>query len=1062
MKPFLSKYLLLILLFATTSLLSFSQTITWSKTAGPYGGTIGDIIVHPTNFTVYALSGSNNNGGSIYRSSDNGNTWVEHKPIVFSNDLGSIRDIEMLADGTLFALAYNNVYKSLDDGVIWTKVNTTSGSASTGFDSGYEIAKNNFSGTIYVSGYDFGNSKRTIFRSSNGGSTFSKGYAHFFSELKQIVVTTTGDVYALSGTQLYKSVDDGTTFNTVAAPDATSVISLAAKSNGNELVLVTNGSATYNLVSPFTTWNPVTETGITNNTSYGSSALIAYSQDNSTMFLMDNQNNKFYSRTASSWNAGSTTFVTSSGENAICFTAKDNSTLYIGTNDIGIYKSINGGGGWIEANTGIESSSFNSIVVADDNSVINAGQRAYRSTDQGTSWIRIPEVVQSGYYAFKATTGSPKPIVLLGSNGQASFISVNSGSSWSPIAATPNASKFVSADGNKIVGYNNSQFFFTSNQGTSWSAAIPVTGTGWPSGSFSMYNVTVDQNSVIYCYMYDAGYKFFKVVLNSTTTPTAGTATQIALATIGVTGVNAIGYMNNKVYVTGYNNSNDILSSTSNAGALWTPITTTFYAYRIDSDPINNYLFLTQSNNSSYTVQLSRDGGSTFSASSLGTSSNNSNVYGYALNSSGVAFAGVSNSSVFTTTNTIVIPAAPTSLVNSGMGTDRLNLRWIDNATNETRFVIEKFNGTSYDSISYQNSNSTTGAKVYREITGLQPNTSYTFRVYAKNSAGSSAPVSIALSTLASCASSIPDNRSWNGTVTPTPGLVTALTNINIKSKGNGQYSITDVVNGTIAGQNATIPGVFIESCLNTYLLSNYPTESNGNGTWTSGTNTLVLKWITSNGVTTETTGTVSLIVNGTDPIPAAPSSTSAYVYNNTGIEISWIGSAFETQYVVDRSTVNTFASIDRTFNVNYPSTSVVDNIGLVNNTTYYYRVSAKNTAGTSAVSNTATILFTKPYFVLSGTVVESTLSYSTTGVIWGDFDNDGFDDLLMPQLTIFSGITTIPIAFKNDGTGNFISITPTGITAASYLVGSASDYDNDGKLDLFMTATLFLQVSKW
>src|SRR6267142_2109877 len=123
--------------------------ITWQKQAGPYGGGITDVVVHPTNFTVYALGADR----SIYRSTDNGANWIKHEPIAFGQDMGQINDLEMLSDGTLFALAYSNLYKSIDDGGNWTKVNSGSGSAAGGFDSGTKIAKNILYGTLYVIGY---------------------------------------------------------------------------------------------------------------------------------------------------------------------------------------------------------------------------------------------------------------------------------------------------------------------------------------------------------------------------------------------------------------------------------------------------------------------------------------------------------------------------------------------------------------------------------------------------------------------------------------------------------------------------------------------------------------------------------------------------------------------------------------------------------------------------------------------------------------------------------------------------------------------------------------------
>jgi hypothetical protein len=1037
---------------------------TWTKTQGPYGGSIRDIIVHPTNGTVYAL-GTNNNQ-TIFRSTDNGNNWTEHSPSVMGSDLGRIADLKVFSDGSIFALANNNLYKTLDDGTTWTKVNTGTSSSSNGFDQGSEFSKNVLSGTMYVMGYHYNDGLYTVFRSTNNGATWTKGYQgqYFY----QFVSTATGDVYAINSGQLWKSANDGSTFAVVASPAdvAAGVTSLVSKSNGTQLFLSTTSSSSnvYSLVSPFTTWTAVAETGIAaaDIGNYAANSVLLVSADNTTLFLFDNQNNKTYSRTSGAWAPLSTTFVTTNGEDNLCAASKDNSTLYVGTNSIGVWKSINGGIGWSEVNVGIENINMRNLVVGDDGSITVAGDNiVFRSTDAGQSWSKTTGIsASSSYDIIKAATGTPKTLVLLAQSGGASYKSINSGSSWSPITATPSgANYFSSPDGTKILAYNSSQLFYSSNQGTLWSAALTI--TGLPT-SYSFYHVAMDQNAIVYAFVYDytaSSYKFYKIAPNNTTTPTSAIATQISLATIGVTYVNDIKFLNNKIYVLGYA-SNDILSITSNAGTSWTPKTIAG-SFRLDVDPINNYLFLTRSNGGSYTIYLSRDDGDNFVTSTISLNSNKSSPYGIGLNSSGNAYAGFSGSSVFKTSGTVVIPVAPSSLVNSGSMYDRITLQFTDNAANEDYFLVEKFNGSSYDSVGNTSSIFNTGQKGYVTVKGLQANTSYQFRVSAVNSAGHSTYVPITAGTFTNCSPVFPDNKSWNGNVNG----ATTLTNIGIKSLGNGLYSISDINNSTVTTSGtAVFPATFGLSCNGvtnaTYLYDNYPYQPNGNGTWNSTTNTLVLKWITDSGVTPQVVGTVTLVKAATDPTPAAPTSASAYVYDNTSIEISWLGSFFETSYVVERSTSNTFATIDRTIPVPYPSTpttivSVVDGVGLTAPIQYYYRVKASNATGTSAPSNTTTVTFTKPNFVLANTTLFSTAgSYTTTGVIWGDFNNDGFEDAVLPQLTFSDGTPATPLLYRNTGTGDFTAVASSGIENSLYLTGSAGDYDNDGNLDLFFTAS--------
>jgi hypothetical protein len=69
------------------------------------------------------------------------------------------------------------------------------------------------------------------------------------------------------------------------------------------------------------------------------------------------------------------------------------------------------------------------------------------------------------------------------------------------------------------------------------------------------------------------------------------------------------------------------------------------------------------------------------------------------------------------------------------------------------------------------------------------------------------------------------------------------------------------------------------------------------------------------------------------------------------------------------------------------------------------------------------------------------------SSVAWGDFDNDGFLDVILAGDGASGPVTQV---FHNDGTGNFTNywITPLQLTQPSVAVG---DYDNDGRLDILM-----------
>lgn len=79
-------------------------------------------------------------------------------------------------------------------------------------------------------------------------------------------------------------------------------------------------------------------------------------------------------------------------------------------------------------------------------------------------------------------------------------------------------------------------------------------------------------------------------------------------------------------------------------------------------------------------------------------------------------------------------PAAPTGLIASPASSTQINLSWTDNATNETRFNIER----STDGVAFSQVGSTTADATEYQDGGLAPVTQYTYRVRAFNAVGES------------------------------------------------------------------------------------------------------------------------------------------------------------------------------------------------------------------------------------------------------------------------------------------------------------------------------------
>ena len=134
-----------------------------------------------------------------------------------------------------------------------------------------------------------------------------------------------------------------------------------------------------------------------------------------------------------------------------------------------------------------------------------------------------------------------------------------------------------------------------------------------------------------------------------------------------------------------------------------------------------------------------------------------STTYSYrvrAVNSGGTsAYSNISES-----TTPPAVPAAPSSLTATAVSSTQINLAWVDTATDETGFSIERCQGSGCTSF-VQIAQVAANVNGYSDG-GLQPGTAYTYRVRAFNGSG---------------------NSSYSGTATastPTPTTPAAPTNL--------------------------------------------------------------------------------------------------------------------------------------------------------------------------------------------------------------------------------------------------------------------------------------------
>ncbi len=296
-------------------------------------------------------------------------------------------------------------------------------------------------------------------------------------------------------------------------------------------------------------------------------------------------------------------------------------------------------------------------------------------------------------------------------------------------------------------------------------------------------------------------------------------------------------------------------------------------------------------------------------------------------------------------------PQAPTGLTANSISTSQINLSWTAPSNNGgsaiTGYKIDRSTnaGSTWSTLVANTASSST---TYSN-TGLAAATSYTYRVSAINSVGTSAVSNTASAItgtiitvpqaptglVANAISSSQINLSWSA---PSNNGGSAITGYKIEQSTNSGSTWSAIVSNT--GSTVT-------------------TYSNV-GLAASTSYTYRISAINFIG-TSVPSGTVSATTSSTTTVPTVPQppiGLAASVVSSSQINLSWTtpsnnGGSAITGYKIDRS-INGGSSWGTLVSNTGSTATTYSNTALVSNTAYAYRVSAINSVGTSAVSNTA------------------------------------------------------------------------------------------------------------
>jgi photosystem II stability/assembly factor-like uncharacterized protein len=142
-------------------------TSAWTS-LGPPGGDVFDVAASTldSNIVLAGIAPGGSFGGTLYRSTDGGDTWSE----VTALDGTSVFDIEFAPDGTTYIATQDSVRKSTDGGISWATLNLGIGANDQVFD--LTIDPSN-SSNLWIGVADAAGSQPVnTMRSTDGGATW--------------------------------------------------------------------------------------------------------------------------------------------------------------------------------------------------------------------------------------------------------------------------------------------------------------------------------------------------------------------------------------------------------------------------------------------------------------------------------------------------------------------------------------------------------------------------------------------------------------------------------------------------------------------------------------------------------------------------------------------------------------------------------------------------------------------------------------------------------------------------------------------------------------------------
>lgn len=397
----------------------------------------------------YSTIGPNTSVGLVLRSTDSGEHWFSCYSITTGSRetkvVPSLYALAATSGGNVFFTSVNEVYRSTNNGDTWSMLPPWNDNPNNDYPRSFCIDGTN--------GIYFGTKYNSILRFVDQDTLCSHLSSEFISQpVKSVVARNSGSLFATVDSGIYRSNDNGHTWQNVLSPIGYgyAILDAGCTSKGTLFaVKEEKGAASYLFRSPDSGehWDSLGENGCILGIGPGNMLFVGYTYGLSQIFLSRNDGNSF---------------VEVSREDTVgrliapvCFAFGTGGAVFAGSifRDLGVERTLDSGKTWVGFRAGLpQGGSWMGgvqVLGVNPSGTVFAGTDSgfYRSTNNGELWVRIDQSLP------KSLKGTQLP---------------GGGSTIEPVFGLPNVSTIVfDAFGHVYIGYDRGVFYSIDN-GDTW------------------------------------------------------------------------------------------------------------------------------------------------------------------------------------------------------------------------------------------------------------------------------------------------------------------------------------------------------------------------------------------------------------------------------------------------------------------------------------------------------------------------------------------------------------------------------------------------------------------